>query len=111
MPECNTSDPPRKPAGLQSLRAEPPDPARQHDPVRRGIPRQRNPAIEVWRLQRDGRVQSCELRDDSRAGAGSDVLMFEDGDPLFSRRCLDERGARYIAESFRKDLLRNGWTP
>jgi len=37
-----------------------------------GIPRQREPGEEVWRLRDpgDGRVQSCELRDDSKAGGG-----------------------------------------
>ena len=51
------------------------------------------------------------MRDDSRrAGAGWDVQILEDGEPLFSRRFVDERDARYVAESFRQDLLRTGWT-
>jgi hypothetical protein len=45
----------------------------------------------------DGRVQSCELRDDSKVGAGWDVLMLQDDEPLFSRRCVDDRGARDVA--------------
>jgi hypothetical protein len=53
--------------------------------------RQPKPGEQVWRLQHDGRVQSCELRDDSKAGAGWDVQLFEDGELLFSRRCADER--------------------
>ena len=53
-------------------------------------------------------VQSCELRDDSKAGAGWDVMMLQDGEPLFSR-CIDERGARYVAESFKQDMVRAGW--
>jgi hypothetical protein len=72
-------------------------------------PRQPKPGEEVWRLQHDGRVQACELRNDSKAGAGWDVMILEDGEPLFSRRCADERGARFVAESFRQDLLRTGW--
>jgi hypothetical protein len=32
------------------------------------------------------------------------------GELLFGRMCADEKGARYIAESFRQDLLRTGWT-
>ena len=76
-----------------------------------GIPRQRQPGEEVWRLGHpDGRVQSCELRDDSKAGAGWDVMLLEDGEPLFSRRCADERGARYVAQSFKQDTVRAGWT-
>jgi len=38
--------------------------------------------------------------------AGWDVLVLEDGEPLFSRRCVDEQGARYIAESFKQDYIR-----
>jgi len=40
------------------------------------------------------RVQTCKLRDDSKTEAGWDVMVLEDGEPLFSRRCFDERGAR-----------------
>ena len=73
-------------------------------------PRQPRPGEEVWRLQgRDGRVQSCELRDDSKAGAGWDVMLLENGEPLVSRRCGDERRARIMAKAARTDLLRIGW--
>ena len=76
-----------------------------------GIPRQRQPGLEVWRLRDPvtGRVQFCELRDDSNVGAGWDVMMLEDDGPLFSRRCVDERGARYVANAFRQDTVRAGW--
>jgi hypothetical protein len=75
-----------------------------------GIPRQRVRGEEVWRLRHpDGRVQTCELRDDSRDGAGWDVMVLENDEPLFSRRCVDERGARYVALSFKQDILRTGW--
>jgi len=47
------------------------------------------------------------LRDDSKVGAGWDVLMLQ-GEPLFSRRCVDERGARYMAQSFKQDTLKAG---
>ena len=72
--------------------------------------RQPKPGEEVWRLRKGDRVQWCELRDQSKAGAGFDVLVYEGDEPLFSRRCVDERGARYVAESFKRDLLRTGWT-
>ena len=72
-------------------------------------PRQPKPGEQVWRLRNGGRVQSCELRNDSKAGAGWDMMVLEDGEPLFSRRCVDERGARFVAESFKQDLLRPGW--
>ena len=44
---------------------------------RAGIPRRRRASEEVWRLYYDGRVQSCELRDDSADGAGWDVMMLD----------------------------------
>src|SRR4029453_5247913 len=76
-----------------------------------GVPRQRVPGEEVWRLRSpDGpRVQSYELRDDSKAGGGWDVTMLQDDELLFSRRCVDERGARHVARAFRQDTGRAGW--
>src|SRR5262245_17907408 len=72
--------------------------------------RQPKPGMEVWRLRHcDGRTQSCELRDDSKAGAGWDVMQFENGEPLFSRRCGSEQIARCVSEAAKKDLLRTGW--
>jgi len=72
--------------------------------------RQPKPGEQVWRLTHAGRVQSCELRDNSAVGAGWDVMLLESGEPLFSRRCADERLARYAATAARQDLLRTGWT-
>jgi len=82
----------------------------KHDPSI-GIPRQRQPGEEVWRLRSPAgtRVQACELWDDSKADGGWDVLVLEDGEPLFSRRCVDERGARFVAQSFKQDTARAGW--
>jgi len=57
-----------------------------------------------------GRVQSCELRDDSKAGAGWDCLVLENDEPLFSRRCAHEAEARYVAKVFKQDTMRGGWT-
>jgi len=73
-------------------------------------PRPPKPGEEVWQLRKGDHIQSCELRDDSKVGAGWDVMVLEDGEPLFSRRCADERGARFVAESFKQDLLRTGCT-
>jgi hypothetical protein len=69
------------------------------------------PVKEVWRLRDPvtGRVQSCELPDDSKVCAGWDVLMLQDDEPLFSRQCVNERGARDVAESIKKDTLRARW--
>ena len=68
-------------------------------------------APEVWRLPHptDGRVQSCELRGLEGRG-GWDVTLLQDDEPLFSRRCVDERGTRYVAQAFKQDTLRAGWT-
>jgi hypothetical protein len=35
--------------------------------------------------------------------------MLEDGELLFSRLCADERSARFVADSFKQNLLRTGW--
>jgi hypothetical protein len=73
--------------------------------------RQPKPAQQVWRLRdSSGRVQSCQLRDNTRARAGWDVMLLENGEPLFSRRCSNEREARYVAEAFKQDTMRGGWT-
>jgi hypothetical protein len=53
-------------------------------------PQPRQPGERVWQLSRDGHTQTCELHDDTKAGAGWDVMVLEDGEPLFSRRCVDE---------------------
>src|SRR5262245_32589980 len=76
-------------------------------PEHRPPPRQsRGRGEEVWRMTRDGRVLSCELRDDSSVGAGIDVAIRENDELSFSRRCADEAGARYVAEGLRKDHIR-----
>lgn len=83
--------------------------ALQHD-APKAAPRQPKPGEEVWRLHHaDGRAQSCELRDNSRVGAGWDVMLLEAGEPLFSRRCEDEAFARRVADGDKQDLLRTGW--
>jgi hypothetical protein len=69
------------------------------------------PGEVAWRL-RDaaGRRQRCELRDDAEAGAGWTVMLLEGDELLFSRRCLDEGIARYVATATKQDLLRTGWS-
>jgi hypothetical protein len=71
------------------------------------------PGEEVWRLRDNetGRIQTCELRDNSRSGAGWEVQILEAGEILVSRQCATEREARYVAEAARKDQLRTGSTP
>jgi hypothetical protein len=73
--------------------------------------RARTPGEQVWRLQGpDARVVTCELRNDTSAGGGWDVQLFEHGELLFSQRCPRGEGARFTAESFRNDYLRTGFT-
>ena len=38
------------------------------------------------------------------------VTMPEDDELLFSRRGVDQRGARFVTQSFMLDTLRAGWT-
>jgi hypothetical protein len=75
-------------------------------------PRQPQPGEEMWRLRDNetGRIQSCELRDNSRAGAGWEVQILEAAEILVSRQSASEREARYVAEAARKDQLRTGST-
>jgi hypothetical protein len=71
--------------------------------------RQPTPGVEVWRLRHaDGRVQTCELRDHSQAGAGWHLTLLLNGDLVFSRQCRDEPSARYAAQALRQDNMRGG---
>ena len=65
----------------------------------------------IWRLQspEGDRVQTCEIRDDTKVGAGWDVLLLENDEPLFSRRCAFESEARYVTKVFKEDTMRGGW--
>jgi len=53
---------------------------------------------------------SCELRGDTNVGAGFEVLIRHDDEPIIGGRCLNEAEARYYAETFRQDYARSGWT-
>jgi hypothetical protein len=63
----------------------------------------------LWRLVRDGHTLSCELRDGSRSGAGWDVLVLEDDEVSFSRRCETEGLAWYVADGQKQDRVKAGW--
>jgi hypothetical protein len=65
---------------------------------------------ELWRVSRDGRTISYELRDVQRTGAGWDVLIQQDGELSFSRRCADEALARFVANALKQDHVKAGWT-
>ena len=55
-------------------------------------------------------IASCELRDDTAVGAGFELVVRHDDEPIVGRRCLTESEARYYANAFRQDYVRNGWT-
>jgi hypothetical protein len=57
----------------------------------------------------DGRTIACELRDESRYGGGWDVVIRQDGELSFSRRCPDEASARYVASAVRPAQINAGW--
>ena len=52
-----------------------------------------------------GRTISCELRCDTN---GWDVLIRDNGEALFSRRCRSEDEARYVANGLKQDELKTG---
>jgi hypothetical protein len=80
-------------------------------PDKRPAPaRKPKPGLEVWRLRRGNRVMTCELRDDDRCGAGFDVQLLDGRELRASRRCFNVDDARFVADSYRQDLLRTGWT-
>ena len=51
----------------------------------------------------------CELREDERLGAGVDVQLWLGGELVLSQRQMTADGARFVADSFKKDHLRTGW--
>jgi hypothetical protein len=65
---------------------------------------------EAWRVTLARRTISCELRDESKFGAGWDVAIRQDGELSFSRRCPDEASARYVANALKQDHLKADWT-
>ena len=50
-------------------------------------------------------MQTCELRDHSRAGAGWEVQIIEAARSSCPVACETERDARYVAEAARKDSV------
>lgn len=62
---------------------------------------------EAWCLSRGERIATCELRDDTEAGAGWEVVVRHDDEIIVGRRCDDEGEARYYADAFKHDYLRS----
>jgi hypothetical protein len=53
---------------------------------------------------------SCELCDESREGFGWEVVIRQDGELSFSRRCETEGLARYVANGLKQEHVKSGWT-
>jgi len=81
-----------------------------YSPNHRIPKRQPKPGFKQWELRNGDRVLVCEFRDDQRQQAGVDVQLLENGEILVSTRCLTAESARYVAEKFKLDHLRTGWT-
>jgi hypothetical protein len=93
-----------------------------HPHRRPAPPPQPKTGEEVWRLRgSDGRVQSCELRNNSRLGAGCDVMLLEtlvgalpkcekllEGFPRFPGVAHDFASARQTEVGNRSPLWRAG---
>jgi hypothetical protein len=67
------------------------------------------PRDVAWTLMLDGHTIPCELRDESKLGGGWDVLIRQDGELSFSRRCLTEAHARYEVDGLKQDHVRTDW--
>jgi hypothetical protein len=65
---------------------------------------------QLWRLEHESRVVSCELRDDRTIGAGFEIIIRHDDEIMIGRRCIGEAEAHYYANAFRQDYARSGWT-
>jgi hypothetical protein len=81
-----------------------------YSPNNRIVARQPTLGFKLWTLTDGERTLTCELRDDDRLGAGVDVQLLEDGEILVSTRCMTGDGARYVANAYNQDHLRQGWT-
>src|SRR5215831_13388771 len=65
---------------------------------------------ELWRLGHDGRVASCELRDDTGITAGYELVIRHDDEIILGQRRIGETEAKYYANAFRQDYVRSGWS-
>jgi hypothetical protein len=77
----------------------------------RTIPKRAAVAGElIWRLAQKGRTLRCEIRDQSRVGAGWDVQVLDGNNhPLITQRLDHEDLARNLANELRDAFGRDGW--
>jgi hypothetical protein len=80
-----------------------------HRPTPTAVPERAG--IEVWRLyDSQRRAIRCVLHDDSKMGAGWDVRVMAEAEPLYSQRCADRVGADVVARTLREETVRAGCT-
>jgi len=66
------------------------------------------PVFEVWRLLRGGHLLICELRNKQ---ISVDVLTLGgERSPLLYQRCASHAHGEFVAMSYRRTFLREGWT-
>jgi hypothetical protein len=64
-------------------------------------------ALEVWRLRRGEHMLICELRDEC---IDVDVLSLDATRwPVVTQRCASQAHAEFVAMSYRRTYLRQGW--
>jgi hypothetical protein len=72
-------------------------------------PQRQSPRIERWRLQKAGRVVSCEIWNDTAKGGGWDVRLLEQGELGWSKRCQSYEEAHSVADRWRQDYVTAGY--
>jgi len=66
------------------------------------------PVFEVWRLGRNGHCLICQLRNEQ---VTVDVVTLAgEQSPLLFQRCASQAHAQFVAMSYRRTFLREGWT-
>ena len=75
------------------------DSAPQHEPPA---------ALEMWRLRRGDHMLICKLSD---RRVGVDVLTLDASRwSVLTQRCASQAHAEFVAMSYRRTYLRQGWT-
>jgi hypothetical protein len=64
---------------------------------------------EVWRLEHEASVATCELWDGSPARTGWDALLLHDDNVVVTLRGLEAAQARLTARSWRQNYIASGW--
>jgi len=86
-----------------------PDDVLLHAPLRQpASPCEAAPVFEVWRLGRGAHCLICSLRNEQ---VTVDVVtLAAERSPLLFQRCASHAHAQFVAMSYRRTFLREGWT-